>query len=272
MVPQDSWGARSENAVERRENRSPAPHSGCQDTTPSPPIGPSPVFELLILSCVLCVSVMALVWNEQFIFLQLEEEGCLIWVIKSLVRTPRGPLTAKSDPVWNRRHYSSHRMWSRLEVPNVLLSHLSSFKIQRGGIHLWLPSPRAGLLTVALGILSKAMLCCRGSVLWDVRCLAAVTPLPPVTTNENVSRHASCPLGGKIVPVKNTVLELPLHTRWQLVRWARLLRTRVFVFGFTSDSLKNPGQVNEALYNSVYSPASWRGWGGVGSAFSLLEE
>lgn len=43
----------------------------------------------------------------------------------------------------------------QVEVPDVLLSHLSSFKVQcgqerAGDIHLWLPSSRTGLLPVAL--------------------------------------------------------------------------------------------------------------------------
>ena len=66
------------------------------------------------------------------------------------------------------------------------------------------------------------------------------------------------PWGAKLPQLRTTVLKLPLHTCWQLVRQAQLLRTRVFIFSCTSDSLKIPGQVNEILRSSVYSRTKWR--------------
>jgi len=151
------------------------------------------------------VSVTALVWNEQFIFLQLEEEGCLMWVIKSLVLTPWGLLTAKSDPLWNRRYHSSHRMWSRWRF---LMYFWAAWALPKsnvgrrgaGGIHLWLPSPRTGLLPVALLVFWAK---CYPVILVWWKMLSSGSAPPWVTTNKNVSRHASCPLGGKVVPVKN---------------------------------------------------------------------
>lgn len=65
------------------------------------------------------------------------------------------------------------------------------------------------------------------------------------------------PWGTKLPPLRTTVLKPPLHTCWQLVRWTGLWRTRVFIFGFTSDSLKILGQVKETLCSSIYSPIKW---------------
>lgn len=94
------------------------------------------------------------------------------------------------------------------------------------------------LIILCSGVLSCAMY---------VRCSAAVMASPSVTTNKTVSRHANCPLGDKFPQLRTTVLKPPLHTCWQLVRWAGILRTRVFIFGFTSDSLKTLQQVKKTL-------------------------
>lgn len=65
MVTQDTRGARSENAQEGHANRAPVPQCGqrldIRMPFPAPGTGPSPVFELLTLSCVLFACLTALV-------------------------------------------------------------------------------------------------------------------------------------------------------------------------------------------------------------------